>query len=175
MIEQAPQFEVDICIDDRRTIGLAMACHAGSWAFSFPVTNSSWLNYVITASQHQLNGDDVVESNVEVRNLSQEGHATYWGAQLAEYGRTVAATNVIAEHDGYLVVMYPHDHSPPHFHLVDSMHERRTIAKFRFDMFERLEGPPQWDAHFRQWVETHRDELQRSWARCVRGGHPFQI
>lgn len=179
-IDSLPLEITDVYFGETKAIGLTMSFVAGAWSCSFPVSNSSWLSHSIDAIQYRLEGNDVVQSMCTVRHLSNDLHVAYWEDSLHEWGRILAENNTVGDHHGYLLQMYPLDHAPPHIHLIDpvilaSDRRPRTLAKYRIDRFERMEGEAQWDNQVRSWIERNRDDLLLSWERCIRGKHPFRV
>ena len=168
------ELERELYVDGIRAIGLSMTRIAQTWGCSLPVAGSPWTAHTIGAVEYRLGEKELLQIPCEIRHVSSHDHAVHWAEEIETWGRTIATTNVVAEHDGYLVLMYPLDHAPPHVHLFNDG-TKQTIAKYRFDFFERLEGPPTWDAHFRKWLNDKRPDLFLSWARCLRGQHPLQI
>ena len=164
----------DVYFNSKKSVGMTRAHLARSWAFSFPIVNSPWVSPFISATEWYLDGDSVVGRACTVMHLANEAHATHWQYDLCDWGEVLANENIIGELEGYLIEMYPLDHGYLDVHLIDPQ-LLTTIAKYRVDCFERLEGPPYWDKNMRSWITTHQDQLLRSWARCKRGGHPYRI
>lgn len=172
--------DTDVYLNNEKAVGLTFSYLVGSWSFSFPVTNSLWLSPSITATECRLEGDDIIERVCVIKHLANGAHATHWRQGLVDWGRELAEGNTIGNLASYPIQMYPLDHGYPHVHLIDSQlltsaGRPKTLAKYRIDRFERMEGPPPWDNDMRAWIERHRYLLLDSWERCQRGGHPYRI
>lgn len=65
---------------------------------------------------------------------------------------------------GIVIGMYFNDHAPPHFHARYGGDE----AQFAIDTGERLAGrlPARVQGLVSEWLELHRDELQKNWTRA---------
>ncbi len=153
---------------------------AQSWVFSFPMPNSPWISFDIAATECRLEDQDIGEYACSIRQLASKDHAAHWLNDLADWGREVAADNILWEFADHVIEMYPLDHGYAHVHLVargeyGAGGRAKTVAKYRIDRFERMEGPPRWDWDMREWIETHKDQLLLSWGRCQKGGHPYRI
>lgn len=68
----------------------------------------------------------------------------------------------------------PSEHGTPHVHVVDGAN-RRTIAKYKIEPFELMEGKPKLYAEMRNWIAINKTPLLNSWDRCMHGGHPYTI
>ncbi|PTR15429.1 hypothetical protein C8R31_10312 [Nitrosospira sp. Nsp2] len=175
--------EVEVCdvyFENNKSLGLTLTHLARSWAFSFPTFNSLWLSPVIKATEWRLVAGGVATSPCSVMHLANEAHALHWKQDLLDWGKNVAKENTISKLGDYPIQMYPMDHGHPHVHLIDPQFSgpkgsTQTLAKYRVDCFERMEGPPRWDKQMRTWIEAHKEQLLCSWGRCQRGGHPYQI
>ncbi|MBV5347354.1 DUF4160 domain-containing protein [bacterium] len=159
--------DCEVSFENKKADGLTHAHVAGSWAFSFPVPDSPWLAPQVAATEHCLGVDGLDEHQCAIRNLGTSDHVRHWRQELEDWGRVLAGNNVISSISGYPLLMYPNDHGYPHVHLVDPdiIKEGRkgTLAKYRVDVFERMEGPPRWDSEVRPWIERHRADLLSSW------------
>jgi hypothetical protein len=164
----------DVYFENKKTVGITLARLAGSWAFGFPMDNSPWHSPSLTATEWYLDGNDVAHHACTVMHIANEAHATHWQYELYDWGKLLANENIIDKLGSYPIQMYPLDHGYPHVHLIDPQ-SLKTLAKYRVDCFERLEGLPDWDKSMYSWIATHQAQLLRSWARCQRGGHPYQI
>ncbi|NMG14474.1 hypothetical protein [Aromatoleum bremense] len=172
--------DTDVYFNNQKAVGLSFSHLVGSWAFSFPVANSDWLSSSITASACRLEGEDIAEQACEIQHVANCAHATRWQQNLVDWGRGLTEGNTIGELANYPIQMYPLDHGYPHVHLVDPQRltptgRPKTLAKYRIDRFERMEGPPSWDNDMRSWIERHTKLLLSSWGRCQRGQHPYRI
>lgn len=163
-----------VYFQDQQTIGLTLASIAKSWAFSFPVLASPWLDSTVVTTEYRESGDDVIERSCTIMHLSNEQHVLHWQQEMSDWGRDIANNNTITRIAGYPIVMYPLDHGYPHVHIVDP-HHFKTLAKFRVDQFEQMGGPPQWDANIKVLIDRNQDELIQSWKRCQCGDHPYQV
>ncbi len=171
---------IDIYLDGKKAVGLTYAHLAGSWTVSFPVNDSPWISPSIAAIEYSTSGGDVISKDCLIKNLAQVDHVNHWGKQLSDWGLEIAESNIIGKLGELLIVMYPLEHGHPHVHLVDNQlydinNHRKTLAKYRVDCFERMEGRPQWDGQMREWIENNREKLIRGWKRGKQGGHPYII
>jgi hypothetical protein len=173
-IEQRNDLLYQVYFEAQQTIGLSFAHTAKSWAFSFPKEDSPWLAHFVSAVEFFQDGTDINNKECEIPHLANEQHALHWQQLLFDWGRSTANCSKIGTVATYSIVMYPLDHGYPHIHLIDPQ-SYKTLAKFRIDQFERMEGPPAWDEEVRVWVNRYRDELIQSWTRCQHGNHPYQI
>ena len=172
--------DTDVYLNNQKAVGLTFSHLVGSWTFSFPVTNPLWLSPSITATECCLEGGDLIERECVIKHLANGAHATHWQQDLVDWGRELAEGSTIGNLASYPIQMYPYDHRPPHVHLIDPQlftpaGRPKTLAKYRIDRFERMEGRPSWDNYMCSWIERHRDLLLGSWERCQRGGHPYRI
>lgn len=175
--------DCEVRFASKSAAGLTFAHLAGSWAVSFPVSNSPWTSEIVAALEFRLDAEGVSECNCEIRNLAHEGHACHWAKDLADWGCVLADNYRIGNVAGYAIAMYPLDHLPPHIHLIDpesftEVNGRRrpkTLAKYRVDRLELMEGASRWNNEMYLWIEDHREALLRSWDRCQRGYHPYCI
>lgn len=172
--------DIDVYFNEQKAVGLTFSHLVGSWTFSFPIINSNWLFPSITATECRLVGDDITERVCVIKHLSNSAHAIHWREEMADWGRELAVANTIDSLASYPIQMYPLDHGYPHVHLIDPqlftpIGRPKTLAKYRVDRFERMEGLPSWDKDMCFWIEQHRDLLLCSWERCQRGGHPYRI
>ena len=113
---------------------------------------------------------------VSVRNLACVPHGERWADEFAEWGMRPSENHVIAEVDGFLVIMYPLDHGYAHVH-VQARDEPSLNAKYRVDKFEPLttRNPPGLDGMMGAWIAQHHGVLIQSWARCQAGKFPLQL
>lgn len=170
----------EIQLNGNAVPGFSCAFKADSWTFSFPIGSSAWLNPSINAQQVIIAGNNTTSTACNIRNLALSDHAVHWQQEIVGWALQIVNDNIIGEYDNYLIVMYPRDHGHPHVHLVErgvynALNHRKTLAKYRVDQFERMEGRPTWDTGIRAWIEGNRQSLLRSWAHCLKGGHPYKI
>lgn len=174
-----PALDCEVRFQNRKADGLTHAHLAESWVLSFPLPNSSWLVPDVAVIELCLGTDGLSERECVIKNLGAVDHVRHWGQELADWGRDLASNNVIATIAGFPLMMYPNDHGYAHVHLVDPSMTKEgrkcTLAKYRIDQFERMEGHPRWDSEIRPWIERHRTDLLIAWERCQQGGHPVQI
>jgi len=174
--DEVPDLFSEVYFNNRPARGLTRAHLSQSWAFSFPQENSPWLEPIINCREIRIDEQgNSGEADCIIKHISKSPHVNHWQSELADYGKIVASTNVISSIQGHSVVMYPLDHSYPHLHLVENSTPRRTIAKYRIDVFERMEGTKEFDKIMCEWITDKNSELLRSWERCKRGGHPYSI
>jgi len=173
----SPDLCREVYYDDQHALGMTLALLGETWVFSFPKSDSPWLEPRLSAREVVLDESNGMlrEEDCEILHIACRQHAEYWREQLADVGRIVAEANEITQMQRNSIDMYPLDHGYPHVHLVERLWPRRTLAKFRIDRFARLEGRSEWDHAMERWIEAHREELLLSWARCQRGGHPYRV
>jgi hypothetical protein len=160
--------------------GLLLAHLSESWSVSLLPTPPKWDQVEIDALKVCLEEVGILESQCTVRHVARPDHVAHWKNQLVEYGFEADGSNVIAKLGDLDVEMYPLDHGYPHIHLVDRRPDgtsRRpvTVAKYRIDKFERMEGGPRYDSELKEFTCRNREHLMRSWNACQRGEHPFQL
>ena len=170
----------DVYFNDKKAWGMTLSHLAQSWVFSFPVSDSPWVSFEIAATEYRLEDSGIGEHACSISQLASEDHAAHWHNDLADWGREVAPDNIVWEFADHVIEMYPLDHGHAHVHLVargkyGAGGHAKTVAKYRIDRFERMEGPPRWDGDMCEWVKKHKDQLLLSWGRCKRGGHPYRI
>ena len=175
-VNQSADLLRQVYFQEQPTVGMTLAHIDESWAFSFPKVGSPWLSHYVAATEYRQEGGNIIREECEIAHLANETHASHWRQKMNDWGRDVAGNNTIGLISGYMIKMYPcpREHGHPHVHLVDP-HSYKTLAKFRIDKFERMEGPPRWDTPVSVWVDHNRDELMLSWERCQRGAHPYRI
>jgi len=156
--------------------GLTLALIANSWAISLVRAMSPWAGTTIRARRFELlDNGNAAEEDCDVRNIGTEAHGVYWTETIQGWGQAEAANNELALVAEHVVEMYPLDHGYPHVHLVSRNPPGRTVAKYRVDVFSRLEGLPDFDNAMRNWIEEHREALLQSWLRCQKGQHPYRL
>ena len=67
--------------------------------------------------------------------------------------------------------MYYRDHAPPHFHAIYGEHEAEIDIATATVLAGRL--PRKARALVMEWLEEHRDQLQRNWD-LARAGNPLE-
>ncbi len=179
-INQPPNQSIDVYFNDIRSMGFTRSYLAKSWSISIPIFDSPWITTTIDAMLYHEAGDDIRNVGCQIKNLAYDNHVVHWEEQLAEWGHEVAYANVIGWIQGLEITMFPFDHGYPHIHIInpqlyDAKNHRKTLAKFRVDRFERMEGHPRWDTDLKGWIEIHRDQLLDNWKRCQIGLHPFKV
>jgi hypothetical protein len=173
--------DCELFFEEQRGAGLLLAYLAGSWVLSLAAEGDKWASHSLEAIEYRIDTEgEWVEARCTLRHLACMQHADYWRGDLYDYGSAIAENNIVCHVEGLAVAMFPLDHGYPHVHLVNTREAPRgrsplTIAKYRVDIFERMEGGPQFDSIMRDLIRAHRDLLMRSWERCRRGGQPFQI
>jgi len=132
----------EVYFNDQHAVGMTLALLSQSWVFSFPKSDSPWLEPRLVAREVIIDETTtaVKEEDCEVLQIACLQHVEYWRERLASMGRTVADVNEITQLQGNSIDMYPLDHGYPHVHLVERLSPRRTLAKFRIDRFARLAG-----------------------------------
>lgn len=164
--------------DNQPAHGLNLADSINSWAVILSIAGSAWINHRIEANRHSLDADGNITPPIliDIRNLSSKDHALHWAEKILDWGLTPLPSCVLDKINGHPIVMYqgPLEHNPPHVHLLDQG-SRKSLAKYRIDIFERPQGPPDWDSEMEIWISRYRDQLLRSWIRCQRGGFPYKI
>lgn len=168
--------EKDVYVNGAYSRGLTQANVFETWGFSLP-TSPIWHTHEIEGRCKSLEGGALVEVDCRISHISMSSHVEHWSSAIKEFGKSNGHTNVIARLNGMPIEMYPGDHGYPHVHLVhptriDADNHPLTLAKYRIDKFERIEGDPQWNDEMRRWVETNRAHLLANWALCQEGRHP---
>lgn len=176
-LDDSPLELSEIRIQNGRTsVGMSLADSIKSWTVSFCPSDSEWDKLEIPATKFSI---DIHANSVEeaclIKNIGTEIHGTTWRDQLRDWGQNIAITNEIAVVSGNPIDMYPHDHGYPHVHLVSNFSPRPTIAKYRVDIFSRMEGPDSYDREMKAWIELNKEQLMHAWERCKRGEHPYKI
>ena len=174
----------DVEVDGVSSLGLTLADLAAiqsgnGWAISLPLKDSPWLHPHIEAHRSVLNQQAIIEKPVpcKVAHLSLEAHLGHWQQELQDWGTSISVSSKLDELDGHPIVMYssPREHGPAHVHLLASKTNNKTLAKYRIEDFCRYEGQPIWDTEMQHWITTYRDQLLRSWERCQKGHHPYEL
>lgn len=176
LINQPDELLREVYLGDRSAIGLTFAHLQETWACSFPIANSDWLANLVTTKEMSVDEQGALtESDCEIEHLSCIEHVTHWGQSLADWGKKISQSSRVGDVEGYLILMYsaPLEHGVPHVHVVEGK-SQNTIAKYRIDPFERMEGRrPALDSVMQIWIGEHKDLLLSSWIRCMSGGHPY--
>lgn len=176
--------EREVFVSNERGLGLTLADLAGNlwgqgWAISVPVPGSAWLDHKVTAQRFALNDQAELEgpTTCDVDHLSRDVHVKHWQEDLRDWGATISPSSELAQLDGHPIVMYsaPLEHGPAHVHLLEGRGHHKTIAKYEIEQFCRYMGEPTWDVQMKEWVNSNREQLLRSWDRCQRGGHPYAL
>lgn len=157
--------------------GLTLAGLDASWCFGISKSHSDWLLSGIPAQLNEIDEFGNLQSTaLDVKNITTQGHLSVWTNDIDDWGATVAASSVLDSLKGHSVVMYsaPLEHNPPHVHVLHK-NSGATLAKYRIEDGVLECGMPTLDAEMRVWLTTYRGQLLRSWVRCQRGGHPYQL
>lgn len=157
--------------------GLTLATLNGSWCFSIIDSHSNWFLEKIPAQRHEMDEAGGISSAAcEVNHLASLAHLAAWKVSLQDWGATIAASCVLDSLKGHHVVMYsaPLEHNPPHVHVLHKG-SGDTLARYRIEDGAREDGKPTLDAEMRIWLTKYKDQLLRSWTRCQRGGHPYEL
>ncbi len=163
--------------DNQSSNGLTQAALNNSWCFSMTYTHSDWLLEKISAQYDSMDESAHISSIAcEVNNLASHTHLSVWQTAIEDWGRSIATSSVLDSLKGHAVVMYsaPLEHNPPHVHVLHKG-SGDTLAKYRIEDGAREDGKPTLDAEMRMWLTQYKDQLLRSWERCQRGGHPYQL
>lgn len=170
------ELDCELSCGSLRGEGLTRAHLASSWVWSFGSVEAQCAGTVVSAEKMLIASPEVIV--VEVPNLAVVDHSVHWNAQLENWGRTVAASSIIAIVEGYQFIMYPSDHWPPHLHVHMSSIPWLN-AKYRIDKFEVLNAekirPSGLDNIAKVWIERNIANLTMSWERCKRGDMPLRI
>lgn len=170
------ELDCELSCGKLRGEGLTRAHLASSWVWSFGSVEAQCDGTVVSAEKILISSAEVIV--VEVPNLAILDHAAHWNLQLENWGRTVAASSIIAIVEGYQFIMYPSDHWPPHLHVHMSSIPWLN-AKYRIDKFEVLNPeknrPSGLDNLVENWISKNIANLMVSWERCKRGDMPLRI
>ena len=95
----------------------------------------------------------------------------------SNYGRTVSASSLIYEGNGFFIRMYAYDHNPPHFHVLLHRDTSESLAKCAIQTLDVLAGnlPSALRRPIREWASTHRPDLMQNWERCQAGNRPHLL
>lgn len=148
-----------------------------TWCFSILNSHKDWSEPYIDATLIEIDiSEKCLTSCCSIKNISTNEHIKYWGTDLQDWGKTVAASHLLDQVNGHDVVMYsgPLEHNPPHVHVLHKgSHE--TLAKYRIEDGILEKGKPILDKVMKDWIRVYRDQLLDSWIRCQQGGHPYKI
>ncbi len=148
------------------------------WVMSLSTDNKAWAKTTIAAHRHRIDeSGQMHEEECLVENIAALEHVQHWRHDLYDWGATLAQSGVLDEVAGNRVVMYsaPLEHNPPHVHLLEGKQGNRTYAKYLIETGFRETGKPTFDREMKAWLATYKDQLLRSWHRCQRELHPFQL
>ncbi len=158
---------------------LAANAWSHGWVVSLAIPNSPWIMPKLPVQRWLLDDTGMITgpSDCEVGNLSKMDHVQHWSAEIQDWGSVIASSSFLGLLDGHPIVMYsaPLEHEPPHLHLLESVNYHRTLAKYEIEPFARPWGPDTWDSSMRAWISDYKEQLLRSWKRCQRGGHPYEL
>jgi hypothetical protein len=174
----------EIHYENSTAIGLGLADLDASkwrhgWALSYGRDEEKWRKTLLPAERYLLDSSGAITgpTHCEICNLAEPDHVETWDQQLRDWGEVVAPSCVLDHMKGHPIVMYPGplEHNPPHVHLRRSANHSGDIAKYRILDGIRETGLPTLDCEMKAWITIHRDHLLKSWERCQRGGHPYQL
>lgn len=149
-----------------------------SWVLSIIAQQKLWAQLKIEVDYSILDENANIHiGKCEIGNLSQPKHIDQWKDDLLDWGASPNESSVLDHLEGRPIVMYlaPLEHNPPHIHLLESRSGNQTYAKYRIDDGVREKGKPTFDAQMKEWINTYKDQLLRSWHRCQRELHPFEL
>jgi len=172
--------ECEMKVNGEASLGLLFSHSKESWSVSLLPNPPEWDQVNIDALHICLLNGNLSERQCSIRHIARVEHVEHWSEQIAEYGFESDGSNVIAQCAELDVDMYPLDHGYPHIHLVNRRADgvtRKpvTVAKYRIDLFERMEGEPRYDSAALEFVTRNRAHLMSCWEACRRGEHPFQL
>lgn len=176
-ISRDAQLDQEVFWRDETAEGLTLAAVHDSWCFSIAAAHADWAMHQIQARCDVMDESGNLSSTAcTVKNLANQAHLAAWKTLIQDWGLTVAASSVLDSLKGHDVVMYsfPREHNPPHVHVLHKG-SGETLAKYRIEDGMREDGKPTLDAEMRVWLACYKDQLLRSWKRCERGGHPYQL
>jgi Domain of unknown function (DUF4160) len=167
----------EITFDGQIAVGMLWAKQNESAIVSFPFP-PIWADSSVPAVFHKMDeASNIDSSEVAIPNLSTPEHAEVHRRLIENYGRTVSASSLIYEGDGFFVRIWFHDHDPPHFHVLMRRDTSDTVAKYVIETLDLMEGqlPSSVRKKVEEWARGRTEELMRSWHRCRAGLHPFVV
>jgi hypothetical protein len=167
-------FLCELRLEARVGEGLKKAHLSDSWVWSLGCKETLCMGATIETLEYRVNSDgDESEAKAVVRNLANSDHTDHWQDLLISWGLVESPNAVVAEHQGYRVVIYPYDHGYPHIHLKK---QDQPDYKYRIDKFEPLTNSPKaLDDAMGLWVAEHSASLLESWRRSQKGLRPLKV
>jgi len=172
LIDSASFNLAEVHLNGQTAIGLTFAYLQNTWACS--ISRPEWHQTIVSGIKidQELN-----ETPCEIRHVARSQDVDHWEQSLRDWGQFIATTSQIGSINGFSINMYsaPREHGLPHIHIVDRQNQK-TVAKYRVDVFVRMEGKmKELDQPIKEWVETYKDTLLKSWDRCMRGLRPYEM
>jgi hypothetical protein len=167
----------EVNCNGRRGIGLLWAKQNESLVASFALT-AAWSVPRLAAQFREMgeNGE-ITGTDIEIANLSNTSDVGTHSALIRDYGRSISASSLVHEGDGFAVRMFFNDHNPPHFHVMVSRESPETIARYDMRTLDILSGTPRAVLRERieSWAITVQEQLLHNWQRCRTGQHPVVL
>ena len=168
------EFQEVICQGDVG-IGMLWAKQNSSTVVSFAFT-PNWDEHELQAELRQMDdGGNLVTTEITLPNLSKPEHSAVHRELITNYGRAVSSSSLIYEGEGFVVRIWFNDHAPPHFHVLMRRDTSDSLAKYKIETLDVLEGTlsPVLRRRVEEWATTRKEHLLACWARCRVGQHPF--
>jgi hypothetical protein len=162
---------------------LGAPAHAMAWARrnGSPILSFGFFPYwsrdEVEVEYTRVEADAVVTTTVVVPNLSGLASIARHRKLIASIGRDMSSSSLVCRGDGFVVRMWSEDHDPPHFHVLPRASTSRTLAKYRIDTLEVMEG--KLGAALRNrvndWARRNAVQLMENWHLCRNGDHPMRL
>jgi hypothetical protein len=119
----------------------------------------------------------IISAEIGIPNLSNPDHVTSHRDLINNYGRTISASSLVYEGDGFVVRIWFNDHDPPHFHVLARRDTSDTLARCSIQTLDFLSGDlsPVLRRRVKDWAGARRERLMEAWVRCRMGKHPFFV
>lgn len=171
-----PGIDEEVDVFGEPAEGALWAHRNAALLLSFPWTDS-FKNTDLPGVLREILDDRIVESGIQLRQISTVETVLCWREYIENYGVEEAASSLVFE-DGIISVrMYLNDHEPPHVHIFLPDEPRKCRAKIRFDKAEFLKNtlPPSVASYVVELITRHKEGLERGWQRCRDGRRPLQL
>jgi hypothetical protein len=171
-----PEHFQEVRFRDNIGIGMLWARQNDSALLSFAF-DDIWNANRIEAQLHEMvDAGNIIVTNIEIPNLSNEGHVRIHKELLRDYGIGISATSLVYRGDSFDVRMFFNDHNPPHFH-VTSRGTNEMLARYAIKTLDRLSGNPAItiERKVREWASPKTEALLANWERCRERTHPFLL
>jgi hypothetical protein len=162
-----------VMFENRNGVGLLWARKTNSFVLSIGFI-PTWNQASLAAKHIEIGAGGETTTDITIPNIANVEHVDQHRELIVNYGRVISASSLVFTGDDFVIRMFFDDHDPPHFHVMSREEHPRTIAKYRIDFLEVLEG--QLPARIRKtvidWALERQQQLLNNWDRCRRGEHP---